>query len=115
MGKSPCHLDESLRDVRERVRAAGWNACVVVNEKRIVIGLLRVDQLAQEGEVTAGSAMRPGPSTFRPHVAIEEMAKVMAARDLPNVPVTTSAGQLIGLLVREDVERAVHERRGGPS
>jgi CBS domain-containing protein len=95
--------------------AAGWDACVVVNEKRIVIGLLRVDQLAQEGEVTAGSAMRPGPSTFRPHVAIEEMAKVMAARDLPNVPVTTSAGELIGLLVREDVERAVHERRGGPS
>jgi hypothetical protein len=45
----------------------------------------------------------------------EEMAKVMAARDLPNVPVTTSAGDLIGLLVREDVERAVHERRGGPS
>ena len=110
-----CHLEESLRDVRERVRAAGWNACVVVNEKRIVMGLLRVDQLAQEGEVTAGSAMRPGPSTFRPHVAIEEMAKVMAARDLPNVPVTTSAGELIGLLVREDVERAVDERQRGPS
>ena len=88
---------------------------MVVNRKRIVMGLLRADQLGQDGDVTAGSAMRPGPSTFRPHVAIEEMAKVMAARALPNVPVTTSAGELIGLLVRDDVERAVHEYQRGPS
>ena len=110
-----CDLEESLRNVRERVRAAGWDACVVVNGKGIVMGLLRADQLSQDGDVTAGSAMRSGPSTFRPHVAIEEMAKVMAMRDLPNVPVTTSAGELIGLLVREDAERAVHEDQRGPS
>jgi hypothetical protein len=48
-------------------------------------------------------------------VAIEKLAKVMATRDLPNVPVTTSAGELIGLLVRDDAERAAHERQGGPS
>jgi CBS domain-containing protein len=54
--------------------------------------------------------MRPGPSTFRPHVPIAEMAKFMATHDLPNVPVTTSAGELIGLLVREEAERAAHER-----
>jgi CBS domain-containing protein len=106
-----CHLEKSLRAVRKRVRAAGRDACVVINEKRIVMGLLGADQLGRDGDVTAGSAMRPGPSTFRPHVAIEEMAKVMAKRDLPNVPVTTSAGELIGLLVREDVERAVLKRQ----
>jgi predicted transcriptional regulator len=48
-------------------------------------------------------------------VAIEEIAKVMVTRDLPNVLVTTSAGELIGLFVREDVERAVHEHQRGPS
>ena len=79
------------------------------------MGLLRADQLGRDGEVTPGSVMRPGPSTFRPHVAIEELAKVMATRDLPNVPVTTSAGELIGLLVREDVERAVHPGKSLPS
>jgi CBS domain-containing protein len=110
-----CHLDEALRDVRERVHAARWDACVVVNEKRIVLGLLRAEELARDGDGTAGSAMRPGPSTYRPHVAIEEIAEVMAARALPNVPVTTSAGELIGLLVREDVEKAVHGHQGGPS
>jgi CBS domain-containing protein len=105
-----CRLQESLRDVRERVRAAGWNACVVVNEARIVMGLLRAEELGREGDLSAESAMRPGPSTFRPHVPIAEMADLMAKRELPNVPVTTSAGELIGLLVREDAERAAPGR-----
>ena len=105
-----CRLDESLRDVRERVRAAGWDACVVVNEERIVLGLLRAEQLGRQENLTAEAAMRPGPSTYRPHVPIAEMAAVMAKHDLPNAPVTTSAGKLIGLLVREDAERSAHAR-----
>ena len=105
-----CHLGESLRNVRKRARAAGWDACVVVNEARIVMGLLRAEQLGLDENLTAESAMRPGLSTFRPHVAIDEMAEFMATHDLPNAPVTTSAGELIGLLVREDAERAAHER-----
>ena len=105
-----CRLGEPLRGVRERVRTAGWNACVVVNEARIVMGLLRAEELGRAGDLTAESAMRPGPSTFRPHVPIAEMAELMAKRELPNVPVTTSAGELIGLLVREDAERAAPGR-----
>jgi len=105
-----CRLEDSLRDVRERVRAAGWNACVVVNEARIVMGLLRAEELGREEDLTAESAMRPGPSTFRPNVAIAETEEFMVEHDLPNAPVTTSAGELIGLLVREDAERAAQER-----
>ena len=104
-----CGLDESLRDVRARVRAAGWDACVVVNDARIVLGLLRAEQLGRQEDLTAEAAMRPGPSTFRPNVPIAEMAAVLAEHDLPNAPVTTSAGKLIGLLVREDVERTARE------
>ena len=33
--------DEHLEDVRARVGAAGWDACVVVNEAGVVLGLLR--------------------------------------------------------------------------
>jgi predicted transcriptional regulator len=105
-----CRLEESLRNVRQGARAVGWDACVVVNEERIVMGLLRAEELGREEDLTAESAMRPGPSTFRPHVAIADMAEFMATHDLPNVPVTTSAGELIGLLIREDAERAAHER-----
>jgi CBS domain-containing protein len=101
-----CRLEESLRDVRERVRAAGWDACVVVNEARIVMGLLRVEELGRKEDLTAESAMRPGPSTFRPHVPIAEMVEFMATHDLPNVPVTTSEGELIGLLRLEEARSA---------
>ena len=43
-----CRLEDSLPDVRERVRAAGWDTCVVVNEARIVMGLLRAEELGRE-------------------------------------------------------------------
>jgi CBS domain-containing protein len=82
----------------------------VVNEARIVLGLLRAEELGRDETLTVESAMRPGPSTFRPHVPIAEMAEAMTEHDLPNAPVTTSAGELIGLLVREDAERVAHER-----
>ncbi|SRR6266511_5937643 len=107
-----CRLDEPMHEVRERVHAAGWDACVVVNEQRIVLGLFRAKELEEPsgaGETTAEGAMRPAPSTFRPHVSIIEMAQYMQEHDLASSPVTTSEGELVGLLLREDAQRAALE------
>src|SRR6266511_3534620 len=96
-----CRLEEQVERVRERARAAGWDACVVVNDERVVLGLLRQEELERpEGRIE--EVMRPGPSTFRPHVPIEEMADFMVAHDLPTSPITSSDGRLIGVLRRED-------------
>ncbi|HXF57177.1 MAG TPA: CBS domain-containing protein, partial [Actinomycetota bacterium] len=108
-----CRLDEPLGAVRERVRAAGWDVCVVVNEERVVLGLLRAGELEAPAERTVEEVMRPGPSTFRPNVPIGEMAEFMRRHDLPSAPVTTSAGRLVGLLFREDAERAAAELAAG--
>jgi Mg/Co/Ni transporter MgtE len=105
-----CGVDEPIGEVRQRVRAAGWDVCVVVNEERVVFGLLREAQLASEGDHNVEEVMRPGPSTFRPHVPIEEMAAYMQQHDLPTSPITSSDGRLIGLLSREDALRAAHEQ-----
>ncbi len=104
-----CFLDEILGPVRARVRDAGWNACVVVNEERVVLGLLRAGELDGPPERTAEQAMRPGPSTFRPHVSVVELAEFMTGHDVANSPVTTSDGRLVGLLLREDAVRAAHK------
>jgi CBS domain-containing protein len=104
-----CRLEEKVRPVRERVRQAGFEACVVVNEERVVFGILREEQLGAPDDEPAERAMRPGPGTFRPNVDIEEMASFMFEHDLPNAPVTTSDGRLVGLLRREDAARAAHE------
>ena len=108
-----CRLDEPIGEVRERVRAAGWDACVVVNDQRVVLGLLRAGELQRGQNEPVEQVMRPGPSTFRPHVPIEELAHVMINHDLPTSPVTTSDGRLVGLLRREDAARVALEQARG--
>jgi Mg/Co/Ni transporter MgtE len=106
-------LDERLGEVRDRAREAGWDACVVLNEERVVFGLLRSKELEASPDLRIEEAMRPGPSTFRPFVSIEEMAAFMMEHDLESSPITTSDGRLVGLLRREDAAKAaseLHER-----
>jgi CBS domain-containing protein len=98
-----CILSELAGDVRDRVTAAGWNACVVTNDDRVVLGLLRAEELDSDAGLAVERVMRPGPSTFRPFVSVEEMARTMTERNLENSPVTTSDGKLVGLVRREDV------------
>jgi CBS domain-containing protein len=104
-----CRLDDRLEEVRRRVEAAGWDACVVVNDESVVLGLLRSGELAPEGNPRIEEVMRPGPSTFRPFVSAEEMAGYMTEHNLQSAPITTSDGRLVGLLLRDDVVRAAHE------
>jgi predicted transcriptional regulator len=100
-----CHLEERLGEVRDRASAAGWDAAVVVDRDRVVLGLLRSKELARDPNLTIEEAMRPGPSTYRPFVLIKEMAHTMLHHALDSSPITTSDGKLVGLLMRADVER----------
>jgi Mg/Co/Ni transporter MgtE len=104
-----CRLDERLGDVADRARAAGWDAAVVVNDERVVLGLLRTEELRGDPEQRIEDAMRPGPSTFRPHVHIVEMARYMGEHDLVSTPITTGEGVLLGLLRRDDAVAAALE------
>ena len=104
-------LEERLGDVRERVKASGWDAVVVVNGQRVVFGLLRSKELDKDPDLTMEQAMRPGPSTFRPYVSIKEMAENMTAHMLENSPVTTSDGRLVGLLLQKDAVRIAGEAK----
>jgi Mg/Co/Ni transporter MgtE len=105
-----CRLYDRLGEVRERVRGDGWNTCVVVNEQRVVLGILRPKQLEGDATVTVEEAMAPGPSTFRPHVSAADLGEYLTRHDLPNVPITTGDGVLVGVLVREDAARVALER-----
>jgi CBS domain-containing protein len=98
-----CSLGERLGDVRARVTAAGWDACVVVSQERVVLGLLRAKELQADQQLPVDQVMRPGPSTYRPYVSVPEMRRIMLERNLPNSPVTTSDGKLVGLVRQQDV------------
>lgn len=103
-------LDERLGDVRDRVRAAGWDAVVVVNSERVVLGLLRSQELEKDPDLRMEQAMRPGPSTFRPYVLIKEMADKMTQHKSESAPITTSDGRLVGLLLQKDAIAKVGEK-----
>jgi predicted transcriptional regulator len=98
-----CALGELVGDVRDRVASVGWNACVVTNDDRVVLGLLRANELESDPDLPVERVMRPGPSTYRPFVSVEKIAWIMTERDLENLPVTTEDGRLVGLVRREDV------------
>ena len=98
-----CSLGERLGDVRERVIAAGWDACVVVSQERVVLGLLRAKELQADPQLLVDRVMRPGPSTYRPFVSVEQMRGIMIDRKLESSPVTTSDGKLVGLVRQQDV------------
>jgi predicted transcriptional regulator len=102
-----CGLKDRLGDVRDRVRAQGWDSVVVVNEERVVLGLLRSAELDKDADLPIERAMRPGPSTFRPYVSLQEMAHFMVEHKLENAPITTSDGRLVGLLLQKDVVAAM--------
>jgi CBS domain-containing protein len=98
-----CSLGERVGDVRRRAAAALWEACVVVSEERVVLGLLRAAELQADPSLLVEQVMRPGPSTYRPFVSVAEMRRTMTERGLESSPVTTSDGKLVGLVTRKDV------------
>jgi Mg/Co/Ni transporter MgtE len=86
--------------VRERLAPGEWDVCVVVNEQRIVLGLLCAPQWSAEPDARVEDVMACGPSTFRPSVSLAEMQEYFAKHDLSSAPITTSDGVLLGLLRR---------------
>jgi CBS domain-containing protein len=102
-----CRSHDQLREVCERLEESGWDTCFVVDERRVVLGRLGRRAIRGREDVTAEQAMTLGPSTIRPSARLHDVVERMQRQQLTNLPVTTSDGQLVGLLLREDAERAL--------
>ncbi len=99
-----CGLADRLADVQERVRAAGWDTCIVVNEQRVVLGRLGRKALGSDADASVEEAMTPGPSTVRPSIGGEDLLERMRERNLTSYLVTTPVGRLVGLVRRSEFE-----------
>lgn len=60
---------------------AWWSAVTGV-----VLGVLRAEELAADPQLSAVRVMRPGPSTYRPFMSVEEMCGIMTERGLASSP-----------------------------
>ncbi len=97
-----CTPEEKVGEVRGRIQGTSWDRCVVVNEERVVLGLLREKDLAPRPEATAEEAMSLGPTTVRPDTPAGKMVERMQKRGTVSVLVSTPDGELVGLMYRED-------------
>jgi hypothetical protein len=102
-----CAPNDRLADVSERVLASGYDLCLVLNEHRIVLGVLRGNALGKDPDARAADVMELGPKTQRPHIPVEMLLQSPSSHGVKNWIVTTSHGVLVGLLLRTDAERAL--------
>jgi CBS domain-containing protein len=107
-----CRLEDDLEGVRRRVRGAGWDTCLVVDEERVVLGRLGRAVLDGTGPGSVEEVMTPGPSTIRPSARLGPTVERMRSQNLSSLPVTSSDGRLVGLLVREQAEEALRGLAG---
>jgi CBS domain-containing protein len=106
-GVPTCRPHDRLREVCERLDATNWDTCFVVDERRVVLGRLGRHAIRGRTDVAAEQAMTLGPSTIRPSARLRDVVERMRRQRLTGLPVTNSDGRLVGLLLREDAERAL--------
>ena len=105
-----CKLDERTSDIKARL-ADPTSPCVVANDQRIVLGLLRSDAIQANGSKTVEDVMLKGPVTFRPNAGLEEVDQYLTRHHLGYALVTTSDGELIGLAGAGDIHRRLAESK----
>jgi Mg/Co/Ni transporter MgtE len=108
-GTPTCALEDRLGDVREKVLAVGRHVCIVVNDAGIVEGRLRGRALDKTPEATAEEAMEIGPTTIRPNEQLGPLVERMHKRGVRTIIVSDLKGQLVGILYRDDAERALEQ------
>ena len=88
------------------MREGRWELCVVVDNQRVVLGVVALENPDVGQDTSVELVMQPDPVTFRPHVpvgTVPEYVKTQRRRAL----VTTSDGVLIGLLRIHGAQRDV--------
>jgi hypothetical protein len=102
-----CAPDEAVGELRERVADSGYDFCLVLNERRILLGALRGDALSKEPAARAEDVMELGPKTIRPNHPVEDLLGSRSNEGVKNWIVTTSHGVLLGVLSRAEAESAL--------
>lgn len=101
-----CELDDRVGEVRERILASGYGFGLVTAAGGVLLGRLRRSALDCDPNLRAEEVMEAGPWTVRPDLAPAALAKRLDDRGLRWAIVTNPDGVLLGILNREDLERA---------
>ncbi len=81
--------------------------CVVTNDEGVVLGRLGERALLTDPEGLVEQVMESGPTTTRPDDPLEAITERLRGRGVDSILVATSDGRFVGILYREDAERAL--------
>ena len=99
-----CGLRDHIGDVGIAVRSRGWDICAVLNEERVVLGLLHGDAWNAPHDTPAEAVMSHGPPTTRPSTLLDEMVERLQKRKTPGILISSSNGVLMGYLWTSEAE-----------
>lgn len=100
-----CALTTTAAEVRARLDATRYGFCLVVNDRRIVLGRVRRSALdGADPGAPAEAVMEAGPSTVRYSTPARDLVQRLADRDLKTAVITTPSGCLVGVFHRADAE-----------
>ena len=100
-----CALRDTVADVRAALDGSRYGFCLVLSERRILLG--RVRRTATEGadeNAPVETVMEPGPSTVRFDTRARDLVQRLAGKHLKTAIITTPSGCLVGVFHRADAE-----------
>jgi CBS domain-containing protein len=92
-----CTVDTPAEEVH---RALNGRALAVVVNGRVVLGVVRQDDIAKNFGRPVGELMQEAPPTMRADVPVEELETRLQDLDVDTALVTTPQGELIGVVHR---------------
>ncbi|MBC2907043.1 rhodanese-like domain-containing protein [Streptomyces cupreus] len=104
-----CRADAPVGLVLDRLREAGQEVGVVVDDEQVVTGLLRHREAEAHPDGRVAQVMRPGPATVRANEPLGPLLERMAKARVRTVVVTTPEGRLLGLMNRTSGEQALQK------
>lgn len=103
-----CRLDERVADVAARLAEQPASLCVALNDAGIVMGIVPGDILQARADARVEGVMVFGVTTIRPSAELGPLLERMHTRHVEAIVVTRPDATLLGLLVAEEAEQAVH-------
>ena len=100
-----CRPTDRIADVRDSIERSPYPFALVTSDDRTLLGRVPLSALDVSAEGPVWEVAEPGPKTFRPHASAAEVAEVLADKGLRWAIVTTPEGRVLGVALREDLER----------
>lgn len=98
-----CGPGERAADLPDAIAESPVPFAVVVDGRGVVLGKVRRGDAEAKPDATAADLLVEGPTSTRADVDVTNLAERMQRADTRTVLVTTGQGELLGVLVREDL------------